>query len=80
MGPVSVRECLETLGADRIGHGIRAVEDPRLVEQIANRGVTLEVCPASNVSLGVAPQPEDVPVRTLFEAAAQKLATLVPDK
>jgi len=68
MGPVSVRECLETLGADRIGHGIRAVEDPRLVEQIANRGVTLEVCPASNVSLGVAPQPEDVPVRTLFEA------------
>jgi len=51
-GPDSVRPCLELLGADRIGHGVRSVEDPRLVEAIAARGVTLEVCPASNVSLG----------------------------
>jgi adenosine deaminase len=67
-GPGSVRECLDTLEADRIGHGVRAVEDPRLVERIAARGVTLEVCPTSNISLGVAASAEDVPVRRLFEA------------
>jgi adenosine deaminase len=70
LGPASVRECLETLDADRIGHGVRAVEDPRLLERIVDRGVTLEVCPASNVSLGVAATPADVPVRRLFEAGA----------
>ncbi|MDL4776333.1 MULTISPECIES: adenosine deaminase [Thermomonosporaceae] len=70
LGPASVRECLETLKADRIGHGVRAVEDPRLLESIVERGVTLEVCPASNVSLGVAATAADVPVRTLYEAGA----------
>ncbi|WP_106397301.1 adenosine deaminase [Actinocorallia populi] len=67
-GPESVRPCIDLLGADRIGHGVRAVEDPRLVERIASRGITLEVCPASNVSLGVADSAGEVPVRGLFEA------------
>ncbi len=67
-GPMSVRECLNVLGADRIGHGVRAVEDPQLVERIAERGVALEVCPSSNVSLGVATDPAEVPVRRLYEA------------
>lgn len=70
LGPASVRECLETLHADRIGHGVRAVEDPALLEQIVQRGVTLEVCPASNVGLGVAETAADVPVRRLYEASA----------
>lgn len=70
LGPASVRECLETLHADRIGHGVRAVEDPALLEQIVQRGVTLEVCPASNVGLGVAETAADVPVRRLYEAGA----------
>ncbi|MEU8123542.1 adenosine deaminase [Spirillospora sp. NPDC049024] len=70
LGPASVRECLETLEADRIGHGVRAVEDPRLLERIVDRGVTLEVCPASNVGLGVAATASDVPLRRLFEAGA----------
>ncbi|TDD39771.1 adenosine deaminase [Actinomadura sp. KC06] len=70
LGPASVRECLETLRADRIGHGVRAVADPRLVASIAERGVTLEVCPASNVGLGVAATATDVPVRALYEAGA----------
>ncbi len=70
LGPASVRECLETLHADRIGHGVRAVEDPALLEQIVQRGVTLEVCPASNVGLGVAETAADVPVRRLCEAGA----------
>jgi adenosine deaminase len=67
-GPGSVRECLDILQADRIGHGVRAMEDPGLVERIAARGVTLEVCPASNVGLGVAASAAEVPVRRLFEA------------
>ncbi|RAY15182.1 adenosine deaminase [Actinomadura craniellae] len=71
LGPASVRECLETLGADRIGHGVRAVEDPALLEQIVRRGVTLEVCPSSNVGLGVAPTAADVPVRALLAAGAR---------
>ncbi|RFU38467.1 adenosine deaminase [Actinomadura logoneensis] len=70
LGATSIRECLETLEADRIGHGVRAVEDSRLLSRIVDRGVTLEVCPASNVSLGVASTPSDVPLRTLYEAGA----------
>ncbi|MFC0040391.1 adenosine deaminase [Actinomadura rayongensis] len=71
LGPASVRECLETLGADRIGHGVRAVEDRSLLGTIVDREVTLEVCPASNVGLGVAATAADVPVRELFEAGAR---------
>ena len=47
---------------------MRAAEDPRLLKRLAERGVTCEVCPASNVALGVYEKPEDVPLRTLFEA------------
>ncbi|MFF3764521.1 adenosine deaminase [Streptomyces sp. NPDC001922] len=67
-GPASVRDCLDDLGAGRIGHGVRAAEDPRLLRKLADRGVTCEVCPSSNVALGVYEKPEDVPLRTLFEA------------
>ncbi|MFG3152972.1 adenosine deaminase [Streptomyces sp. NPDC048219] len=67
-GPASVRDCLDDLEADRIGHGVRAAEDPRLLKRLADRQVTCEVCPASNVALGVYEKPEDVPLRTLFEA------------
>ncbi|KPI22394.1 adenosine deaminase [Actinobacteria bacterium OV450] len=67
-GPASVRDCLDDLHASRIGHGVRAAEDPRLLQRLADRQVTCEVCPASNVALGVYERPEDVPLRTLFEA------------
>jgi adenosine deaminase len=67
-GPSSVRDCLDDLGAGRIGHGVRAAEDPRLMQRLADRQVTCEVCPASNVALGVYEKPEDVPLRALFEA------------
>lgn len=67
-GPASVRDCLDDLGAARIGHGVRAAEDPRLLRRLADRGVTCEVCPASNVALGVYEKQEDVPLRALFEA------------
>ncbi|APU41665.1 adenosine deaminase [Streptomyces sp. NPDC056254] len=67
-GPSSVRDCLDDLHAARIGHGVRAAEDPRLLKRLADRQITCEVCPASNVALGVYERPEDVPLRTFFEA------------
>ncbi|USQ82940.1 adenosine deaminase [Streptomyces phaeoluteigriseus] len=67
-GPSSVRDCLDDLHATRIGHGVRAADDPRLLKRLAERGVTCEVCPTSNVALGVYEKPEDVPLRTLYEA------------
>jgi adenosine deaminase len=67
-GPASVRDCLDDLDATRIGHGVRAAEDPRLLRRLADRQITCEVCPASNVALGVFDKPEEVPLRTMFEA------------
>ncbi|WP_035848102.1 adenosine deaminase [Kitasatospora azatica] len=67
-GPESVRDCLDDLGAGRIGHGVRSAEDPRLLQRLADRQITCEVCPASNVSLGVYEKADAVPLRTLFEA------------
>src|ERR1700735_4770866 len=68
VGPASVAACLDDLHADRIGHGVRAAEDPELVKRLAAEAVTCEVCPSSNVALGVAPAPARVPLRLLFEA------------
>nr|WP_189179034.1 adenosine deaminase [Microbispora rosea] len=68
LGAASVAECLDDLGADRVGHGVRAAESPRLMERLADRQITCEVCPLSNVGLGVAERPEDVPLRRLFDA------------
>jgi len=70
-GPASVRACLDELHADRIGHGVAAACDPELLDRIAASGVTLEVCPTSNVALGVAATPADVPVRHLLQAGVQ---------
>ncbi|WP_330323945.1 adenosine deaminase [Streptomyces pseudovenezuelae] len=52
-GPASVRSALDVLGARRIAHGVRAVEDPALLARLAADGVVLDVCPTSNVALGV---------------------------
>jgi adenosine deaminase len=67
-GPASVRACLDDLHADRIGHGVAAARDPGLLARLAAAGTTLEVCPSSNVALGVAATPADVPLRQLYEA------------
>lgn len=69
-GPRSVRECLDELDANRVGHGVRAIEDPYLVERIATQEVTLEVCPSSNASLGVVRHVAEVPLRRLFDRGA----------
>ena len=67
-GPRSVQVAVEVLGATRLGHGVRAVEDPATVELLADRGITLEVNPASNVALGVHTSVADSPVRALRAA------------
>lgn len=55
VGPESVRQALALPGVVRLSHGVRAIEDPALVAQLAASGVVLEVCPTSNVALGVYP-------------------------
>jgi len=63
----SVRDTRATLGIERIGHGVRAAEDPRFVEELAEAGVTRECCPGSNVFLGVYPSLGAHPIQTLRE-------------
>ncbi|MGH3425595.1 MAG: adenosine deaminase family protein, partial [Nocardioidaceae bacterium] len=67
-GADSVARCLSSLGADRIGHGVRCVEDSGVLDRVVRSGATLEVCPTSNVSLGVYSTFEEVPVRPLIDA------------
>jgi adenosine deaminase len=67
-GPANVRACLDELHADRIGHGVSAAADPELLTRLAAGRTTLEVCPTSNVSLGVAATADDVPLRPLMAA------------
>ncbi|HEY2208474.1 MAG TPA: adenosine deaminase [Gaiellaceae bacterium] len=68
VGAESVRGALETLGADRIRHGVRAVEDSGLVAELAGRGTVLDVCPISNLRLGVVRSLEEHPLPQLVAA------------
>jgi aminodeoxyfutalosine deaminase len=70
-GPLSVRGALEELGADRIRHGIRSVEDPGLVAEIAGRGTVLDVCPLSNLRTGVVRSLEEHPLPQLLAAGVR---------
>lgn len=70
-GADHVGTCLDHLHPDRLGHGVRAVEDPRVLDRLAAAGIALEVCPASNVALGVYDTVEEVPVRTLMAAGVR---------
>jgi adenosine deaminase len=67
-GPASVWGALHTLGAERIGHGVRSIEDDTLVTHLARECVPLEVCPHSNICLGVYPSLAQHPLPRLFVA------------
>jgi adenosine deaminase len=75
-GAESVRAALD-LPVTRIGHGVRAIEDPGLVAEIAERGIVLECCPTSNVVLGVFPSFEAHPLPALRDAGVR--VTLASD-
>ncbi len=67
-GPESIWGALQYLGAERIGHGVRAIEDRELVAYLAERRIPLEVCPTSNIRLGVYPEYASHPLRRLYDA------------
>ena len=70
-GPASVRGALEALGADRLRHGIRSVEDSGLVAELAGRGTVLDVCPLSNLRTGAVASLEEHPLPQLVAAGVR---------
>jgi adenosine deaminase len=67
-GPASIWGAIRTLGAERLGHGVRAIEDPALVAYLAEHRLPIETNPTSNIRLGVYPHLEAYPLRRLHEA------------
>ncbi len=70
-GPDGVRDAVELLRAERVDHGVRAVEDPALVVELAGRGVPLGVCPTSNVRLRVVSSLASHPIERLRRAGVR---------
>lgn len=70
-GPESIWNAIKLLNAVRIGHGVRAIEDPALVEYLADHGIPLETSPTSNICIGVFDSWDEHPVRTLHDAGVR---------
>jgi adenosine deaminase len=70
-GAARVREAIEVLGVMRVQHGVRAIEDPAVVRLAAERGVTFDVCPISNIRLKVFPSLGAHPIRRLMQAGVR---------
>lgn len=70
-GPASVRGAVGALGAHRIQHGIRSIEDPALIDELVARGTCLDVCPTSNVALSVVPSLAAHPLPALIDAGVR---------
>ncbi|MEO8973816.1 MAG: adenosine deaminase [Ktedonobacteraceae bacterium] len=68
VGPASIWGALQSLGAERIGHGIRSIEDAELVTYLAEHRVPLEICPLSNICLGIYPNLASHPLPLLYAA------------
>jgi adenosine deaminase len=70
-GPESVSAALDVLGANRVMHGVRAIEDPGVVEELAARGTTLDICLTSNAMLGIYHPVRTNPLPSLLNAGVQ---------
>jgi adenosine deaminase len=70
-GPESIWGAIRALDADRIAHGVRAVDDPGLLAHLAGKGIACDVCPTSNVRLGVYPSLVEHPIRRLLAAGVR---------
>ncbi|HHT41320.1 MAG TPA: adenosine deaminase [Actinomyces sp.] len=70
LGPEHVRQVVTHLKPARIGHGVRTAEDPALLARLVEAGIAFEVCPTSNVSLGVFQNLDEVPLRKMAKAGA----------
>jgi aminodeoxyfutalosine deaminase len=66
-GPASVWGAIRALRAERLGHGVRSSEDPVLIDYLRQRQLPLEICPTSNLCLGVYPSYEEHPIRWLWD-------------
>jgi adenosine deaminase len=71
LGPESVAEALDVIGADRVQHGVRAVEDPQLLARLVAANVSLDVCPTSNAFLGLVADVADHPLPALLAAGVR---------
>jgi adenosine deaminase len=68
LGPQSVWDAIRELGVERIGHGVRSIEDPALIRHLAENQIPLEVCPSSNLWTAIYPSYEAHPLKALYEA------------
>lgn len=70
-GPESVRDAVNDLRVERIGHGVRAIEDDALVDSLSEQGVVLEVCPGSNIALSLYERLSDHPIARLRDSGVK---------
>jgi adenosine deaminase len=68
LGPESVLDAVEKLRAERIGHGVRAAEEPSVMRRLADGGIALEICPTSNIRTGAYRSYDEHPAKALFDA------------
>jgi adenosine deaminase len=66
-GPEQIRDAINYLPVSRLGHGVRIIEDTSLIQEIIDRGITLECCPTSNIALKVFPDYAHHPLRTFYD-------------
>lgn len=71
LGPEHIRNVIDYLHPTRLGHGVRSAEDNELLEKIVENNIGLEICPSSNVSLGVYSTPDEVPIKKLMNSGAK---------
>ena len=70
-GAQSVTDALADLRVERIGHGVQAIDNPMLIDELVAKNIALEICPGSNIALGVYPDWESHPIQKLMEAGVK---------